>query len=109
MGSQGCGHHRTLISDLLQIPVETMVNILDVHLVDGRPIRVADPPLSESGSSSGLAACQTWAPSSATYTTYLRGSNLANVDHLSPDEMYARRQLYATFIRARRSGLKAQF
>ena len=39
----------------------------------------------------------------------LKGSQLAIFDHLSPDELAAHRQLWSTFIAARKKGYSAQF
>ena len=96
-----------LVSDLLQLPAEPPVHILDVHPV-GRPLRPTDSPTKRVrlvfrvGS---LAEADTLVRN----RYRLKGTEVAIFDHLSPDELAAHRHLWATFIAARRRGLMAQF
>ena len=96
-----------LITETLGLSAEEQVHVLDVTPI-GRPLRPSDTP-ARRGRLFIRVDRLAEADSIVRNRCKLKGSQLAIFDHLSPDELAAHRQLWSTFIAARKKGYSAQF
>ena len=96
-----------LITETLGLSAEEQVHVLDVTPI-GRPLRPSDTS-ARRGRLFIRVDRLAEADSIVRNRCKLKGSQLAIFDHLSPDELAAHRQLWSTFIAARKKGYSAQF